>query len=188
MMQPVGGASHSSARVLPHGLVQPVTFAEAQSAWSLPLLPRSSTTRRSWFTPVTSTLTGSGVLLPVTVGDFHKDFPSPMTSNVTSPRSPTSSSTPTIAVKDSQPLRVTVTDESACVPRPLACSVPPTVSGRPSPAACSPLDMSRSTGPHPLVLASKFMSLIHCSPATGGGTGRPTKRTSSDERVAPPWV
>src|SRR4030081_3789485 len=44
--------------------------------------------------------------------------------------------------------------------------------GRPSPAADSPLDVSRSTGPHPLV-AVNGRSLTQFTPV-GGGVGTPT--------------
>src|SRR4051794_41768852 len=95
---------------------------------------------------------------------------------------------PTKAVNVLQLLSATTTEDSACTPRPFWYSVVPSVMGRPSLAACSPLDMSRSTGPQAFVLDTKGRSLIQCSPATGGGgggTGRPTKRTSLGVIVVP---
>jgi len=43
------------------------------------------------------------------------------------------------------------------------------VIGWPSPAACSPLLVSRSTGPQPLVADRKGRSLTASVPAGGGG-------------------
>src|SRR3954468_14405023 len=59
----------------------------------------------------------------------------------------------------------------ACAPRPFGYTTPPSVIGCPSPALASPLLVSRSTGPQPLV-DWNGRSLPYASPCgAGGGTG-----------------
>src|SRR6266508_727829 len=60
---------------------------------------------------------------------------------------------------------------------PLAKLTPPMLSVRPSPAACSPLDMFRSTGPHPLDEVSHDMSPTWYVPAAGGAASVPARVT-----------
>ena len=52
------------------------------------------------------------------------------------------------------------------------------VIGWPSPAACSPLLVSRSTGPQPLVADRNGRSLTASVPAGGGGGTERTIRSS----------
>src|SRR5690242_12766564 len=52
------------------------------------------------------------------------------------------------------------------------------VIGRPSPAACSPLLVSRSTGPQPLLAERNGRSLTSCVPGEGAGGTERTIRSS----------
>src|SRR5262245_28645544 len=66
------------------------------------------------------------------------------------PLEPISSSIPTCAENVVQPAGIAKRkSDAAWVPRPLANVTPASVNVRPSPAACSPLDLSFSHGPQP---------------------------------------
>src|ERR1700744_5665159 len=95
-------------------------------------------------------------------------LPSPATLNVTVPAPPVSSSTPTCAVNLVHlPAREISPSLGEFVPRPFANATWLIVIGFPSPAACSPLLVSRSTGPHPLVADRNGRSLTRSVPARG---------------------
>src|SRR3954468_20938852 len=146
--------------------------ASAQSAWSWALpSPPSAITRCSCWAPVTSRSRGKGCEVPVRTGVVVSVRPSAVTEKVTEPYGATSSSMPTVAVNLLQlPPRKNATSLSVWVPSPLAWTVPRIVIGSPSPAACSPLEVSRSTGPQPLLLETNDRSLRYGLPV-GGGIG-----------------
>src|SRR5215207_10897898 len=97
-----------------------------------------------------------------------------------------SSSTPTFAVKAEQlPPSRTLTDDGAWVPSPLAYCVPSSVSGPPSRAPSSPLLLSRSTGPQPLLESIHSRSLTQGCPVGAGGSGLSAMIAAKKPRPSP---
>ncbi|MNW62607.1 hypothetical protein D3C74_407490 [compost metagenome] len=118
---------------------------------------------------------------PLSTSVWASWVPSPTTLNCTVPLVPWTSSTPTVAVNASHcAARKTRTDEFACVPRPFSCATPRSERGLPSFSPCSPLDRSRSTGPHPLVVETNGRSLTQFSPPFGGTTTHTDWPASTD--------
>src|SRR6266536_5108309 len=163
------------------------------------MLSRPSVTRSSSaLTPTVGTANEVAACPPVFTSLYASSRPSPYTANRTVPRPlPTSSSTPTLAANRRQePPSQTCTAESACAPSPLVQVRPVMESVRPSPAACSPLDRSRSTGPHPFEEASRLRSLIWYVPAARGADSDPARDTrymttpcaATLAEIAPPEV
>src|SRR3954451_15311028 len=122
---------------------------------------------------------GTAACRPLTVGVVTRFRPSALTAKATVPAPLVSSSTPTCAVNRVQaPPRYSWTELTELVPRPLANLAPAIEIGLPSPAACSPTLVSRSTGPQPLVAARNGRSLTASGPAGGGGRRVPARRAS----------
>src|SRR3954449_13101398 len=132
---------------------------------------------------------GTAACPPLIVGVVARFRPSALTASVTVPAPLVSSSTPTCAVNLLQtPPRYTCTVLTEFVPRPFAKPTPAMEIGRPSPAACSPTLVSRSTGPQPLVAERNGRSLTATVPLGGrGGTAR-TIRSSELVASAPSCV
>src|SRR6266545_4739424 len=143
------------------------------------LSPPLPTVRRKVARPDTFTLSEVAAWPPVFTGVVASVAPSPSTENVTLPRPlPTSASTPMSAANvEQRPPKPTSTVPAACAPMPLAYVVPAIVSVRPSPAADSPFDRSRSAGPHPLAEACQDMSLRYVVPGPAGPDGVTRKTT-----------
>src|ERR1051325_7742511 len=92
-------------------------------------------------------------------------MPSPQTWKRTVPKGATSSSIPTFAVKvEHVPPTLYFTSDGPCAPKPFANVVPRIDNVCPSPAACSPLLSSFSTGPQPLVIDVQVRLLRYVGP------------------------